>query len=226
VAIYDGGVAVVGVAILIPTLWRSHRLDALIDNINEATPESHRIYFMCPKDDTATIEVLTRREETFWTDEGDMTYATRINKLFHLTTAPWIFTGSDDILFHPGWLTACLRYRAYDVISPWDGLNSFGTNFLIRRSYIEQRSGCLDIPDVVFAPYGHFFCDTELRQVATRRGVFINARDAVVEHLHWANGKNENDAVYDLGLSRFDADEALFHNREYLWEWRDDDLLV
>jgi hypothetical protein len=28
-----------------------------------------------------------------------------------------------------------------------------------------------------------------------------------------------------LGLSRFDADKELFHSREHLWEWRDDELL-
>ena len=208
-------------AILMPTLWRSHKLGDLIDNINEATWElPHKIYFMCPSDDQDTIDLLTERGETFWIDgPDDMGYATRINKMYKLTTEPWIFTGSDDIYFHPDWLTNALRYRAYAVVSPEDGNNRWGTNFLINRTYIEEQSGCMDIPDVVFYPYGHFFCDTELREVATKRGVFINAPHSQVEHRHWSNGWTDNDIVYDLGLSRFDEDQRVYTSREHLWSW-------
>lgn len=131
-----------------------------------------------------------------------------------------IYTGSDDIRFHEGWLPKMLEKinEGYHVVVPQDLLNPNGTQALITREYIETQSCCVDVPNVVFFPgYRHCYAETEQFEVAKKRGVFARS-DAVVEHIHWANGKSKKDEDYDAGDRNSEGSHELFLSRRNLWQ--------
>lgn len=205
-------------AILVPVLGRPHRVEPLLANIAQATPEPHSVYFQAS--DRATVNELTRLGANYWCDQGD-TYANRINSLFARTDEPYVFCAADDYFFHPGWLTSALRsfsYSAAGVVVVNDGHNPRGTACLVSRRYIDEQGGPIDAKGLVFHPgYGHNFCDTELFEVARMRGRWIPCRHSLVEHLHPETGKSENDDTYRLGMSSWAHDMALYNDRRRMW---------
>ncbi len=207
------------IAIFIPSLNRPHRLSALVENIHEATPEPHKIYFMVS--DQESQDILKELKEAYFVDEGDTRYVTRMNKLYKLTNEPFMFMGSDDILFHKGWAKEALKVmdQGYDVVVGDDLFNRNGTMALIRRSYIQKQSGCIDTPDVLFYPgYQHNYADTEQFDTARKRNVFARALDSVVEHLHFGNGKSPLDETYQRSNRFTQQDQNLYESRKHLWE--------
>jgi hypothetical protein len=207
----------VQVAILVPILDRPHRIEPLLQNIAETTPEPHRVLFAVH--DAPSCEELDRLGCPYLWDYGD-TWPNRINRLFHVTTQPYVFLGADDVLFHPGWLLALMREmeKIDGVVVPNDLHNPRGTLALVSRRYIEEESGCIDTPNVVVYPgYGHCFVDDELFGVAKSRGRYAYCPDAIVEHYHPDAGKAEMDATYEKGLSTLVEDAALHEARRHLW---------
>lgn len=205
------------VAILIPTLGRAHKLAALIDNIREVTHTPHEIYFMTSDDDS--IEVIKGKGAVHIPDVGRTDFVARTNALYHATYEPYVFTGSDDVLFHDKWLDRLLKYTPYySVIVPSDGLNPNGTLALISRKYIEEQSGCVDVPNTIFHPeYRHGFSETELFETAKRRGVFKYCSSSLVEHLHPDAGKSEVDATYSEAWKHNNDGMALYDSRKHLF---------
>ncbi len=226
-----GGVKLVGiregagtplVAILIPVLNRPHRIAPLLASIAEATPEPHTIRFAVSAEDRETLTALADNLEPHIRvnmDRGD-TWPNRINRLFWWSEEPHVFLAADDLLFHPGWLSAAMAaMREVDgVVVVNDLHNPNGTLALVSRRYIEEESGCIDTPNVVIYPgYGHNYADDELFATARRRNRYAYCPQAVVEHLHPAAGKAEMDATYDKGLETLEADIALHEERKRLW---------
>jgi hypothetical protein len=204
-------------AIFIPSLNRPHLLKGLVLNIREMTPEPHAIYFMVSDDES--IKVLDSLNVNYWRDSGDTRYVTRMNYMYKHTIEPYMFMSSDDILFHKDWLKNVLtKMDNYSVVVGDDMLNANGTMALIKRKYIDEQSGCVDTPDVLFYPgYGHDFADTEQFETAMHRGVFTRAHDSVVEHLHWSGNKSPKDATYELSAAHSKDDLALYLSRKHLW---------
>ena len=206
------------VAILIPTLNRPHNLKPLIENIRDVTPEPHEIYFMTSNKESK--RVIEENGAICFNDVGDTDLITRTNSLYRLTDEPYIYTGSDDIRFHEGWLSKMMKKmdEGFHVVVPQDLLNPNGTQALISRKYIEEQSCCVDVPNVVYYPgYKHDWAETEQFEVAKKRGVFARS-DAVVEHLHWSNGKAEKDDDYNTGQSHSADGQELFKSRMHLWQ--------
>lgn len=205
-------------AIFVPTMYRAHNLQRLFDSINATTKCD--IFGMCPMDDYDSQNLLGLYCDAWWADEGDMRYVKRIEFMYHQTTADWFLTGSDDIVFHDHWLTDAIEYMEdYSVIGFEDLCNPNlpGTNFLIRRKYIEEQSGVIDSPNTVFHQgYFHNFCDNELVGTAKKRDEFAKC-PGVIEHRHHTVGKADNDHVYDIAQQHFHQDAELCHSREHLW---------
>lgn len=206
------------VAILIPTLNRPQNLRSLIENIRENTPEPHEIYFMTSNEESKKI--TREMGAVCFNDVGNTDLVTRTNALYRLTDEPLIYTGSDDMRVHKDWLPKMLEKinEGYHVVVPQDLLNPMGTQALITREYVEKQSCCVDVPNVVYFPgYKHNFAETEQFEVAKSRGVFARS-NAVVEHLHWANGKAKRDKDYKTGDINSEGADELFMSRRHLWE--------
>ena len=206
------------VAILIPTLGRPHRIAPLIDNIREVTPEPHKIYFMTS--DEESTKIIKEKGAIHIPDVGNTDLITRTNALYKATTEPFVYTGSDDVLFHKGWLAELLKWSGkYSVLVPNDLLNSNGTQALISRKYVEEQSCCVDVPDVIYYPgYTHAFADNEQFETAKHRGVFKKVDTAVVEHLHPDANKSEVDETYKEAWSHSDDGYRIYMSRKHLWQ--------
>ena len=205
-------------AILIPSLNRPQNLEFVLRNIEEATPEPHRIYF-CVSDDESK-EILDGKGHVVLDDSGcgDRRYVTRMNKLVKLLDdEESIFFGSDDVVHHPGWLTTAWAVMAQgpSVVVVNDRRNPNGTQAVIRREYIDLA--VFDSPgDAFHHGYQHNFADTEQFFTAYKREQYARAMDSVVEHLHpifQSPNARPWDDTYTNAQRGWDHDIALFNER-------------
>ena len=205
------------VAILIPTLGRPHRIAPVIDNIREVTPELHEIYFMTSDKDS--IKIIKDKGAVHIPDVGNTDLITRTNALFKATTEPFVYTGSDDVFFHNGWLTELLKHTdKYSVLVPNDLLNPNGTQALISREYVNNYSCCIDTPEVIYYPgYKHAYADNEQFETAQYRGVFKKVDTSIVEHLHPDAEKSEVDSTYQEAWSKSNDGLKMYLSRKHLW---------
>jgi glycosyltransferase involved in cell wall biosynthesis len=208
------------VAILIPVLNRPHRVEPVLTSIAAATDVPYAAIFAAS--DQPTIDELERLGARYDRDEGG-TYPERINRLFRLTTEPYVFLGADDLDFRVGWFQAALRVmetiEGGGIIAINDLHNGNGVHFLVSRRYIDEVGGVMDRPPgtVCCEEYRHQFVDDELRHTAAFRGRFAHAPDSIVEHLHPGAGKAPSDDTYQLGESTFAQGHEMFMRRRHLW---------
>lgn len=150
------------------------------------------------------------------------TFAQRINAGYAATDEPWLFVVGDDVVFRPGWLdhaqsVAGGKFHVIgtnDLGNPRVTAGEHATHLLIRRSYVDDVGASWDGPkNVCHEGYSHWFVDDELVTAAKQRGVWAMALGSVVEHMHPAWGKAENDDVYELGQSHAPEDRKLFERR-------------
>lgn len=213
------------VAIIVPMLGRPHRVEPLLESITKATPEPHRVMFVCTPKDSAIeaveaaghIPLLVERERC-----GD--YARKIQAGIEATAEPLIFTGADDLDFHPGWLPAAASKITdrIGVVGTNDLCNrrvirgEHATHFLVARWYVEQ--GTIDQPGLLFHHgYAHEFVDDELVGTAKHRKAWASAADSIVEHLHPMVGKAPMDVLYAQQATRIKGSRPLFERRKRLW---------
>lgn len=210
-------------AILVPSLGRSEYLRVVVENIHEATPEDHRIYFAVG--DPSSRAILDERSEfVMWDGEDpDKRYVTRMNKLIHHVKEDFVFFGSDDVVHEQGWLSKALLVvgKGYPVVVVNDLSNPNGTQALMATDAL--REACFDDPDAAFHHgYRHNFADTEMFNTARIQGKLARAMDSVVAHLHPhghtaffenPHQKRPSDATYTNAQANWAEDAALFEKR-------------
>lgn len=110
-------------AILVPVLNRPQLVQRVVESIESATPEPHRILFVVSAGDTAELDAV----QDFYREHGDLrigqeygpvfdylvvqepgTWACKINAGFRATEEPFVFLAADDLKFHHGWLAEAL----------------------------------------------------------------------------------------------------------------------
>lgn len=222
------------VDIVVPLLRRPHRISPLLQSIGAATPEPHRVTLVVSADDPETLAVAEAHEDSVvrvlgcdWPGGSPGDYARKTNSAVAWNRdTEWVFTGADDLDFHPGWLTNALEGQpdrigvigTNDLFNPRVVTGTHSTHSLVRRSYAEHPGGAWGEPGTVLHEgYPHEFCDDELVGVARARGRFAWRGSSVVEHLHPYAGKAPRDEVYDLGHSLNAQAGALFKARSAAW---------
>lgn len=218
------------VAIIIPVLGRPHQVRRVIADVAAGcVGVRYRLLFVAsPDDDDELAELEAAGADYVCTKtriwRGD--YPAKINLGLAVTDAPWIFTGADDLHFHPGWWAAAMAHD--DMIVGVIGTNDLGnarvlagkhaTHSLVRRSYCYDF-GTVTETGVVYHPgYWHEFCDDELAQTAQARGMWAFARDSIVEHLHPHWGKGETDELYEGNEIRLTQGRLVYNKRRTRWE--------
>lgn len=211
--------------ILLPTLWRPDNLEPVLESLF-ATADGVRVTVICQAGDGATVREAERLGVRALTADGDpATVAEKINLGYRNTTGEFLFVGSDDIRFLPGWLDEALdAMDAANMVGVSDGIDNhvhdgeLPGHVLIRRSYIADQSGVIDTPDsVLFEGYKHYYSDIEQWQTAASRGCWRSAHRARIEHLHPTNGRAQVDRTHSWSRSHMGADRALFESRRHLW---------
>lgn len=210
------------VVILVPVLARPHRVARLLENIAGATPQPHRVLFLCDPGDQAEQDAIRVAGGEMLTPGGS--YAQKINRGAAATDEPLLFLAADDLRFHDGWLPAAAALIS-DQVSVV-GTNDLGnrrvlagehsTHSLVARCYLER--GTIDeTGKLLHEGYRHNFCDTEFIQTARARGAYAHAPDSIVEHLHPDWGKADRDRTYAKGRATFRVDRRTFARRSRLW---------
>lgn len=213
------------VAIIVPMLGRPHRVEPLLASIEAATPEPHRVVFVATPGDPAETAIRDAGHQPLlvkYEKKGD--YARKIQAGIDATTEPLIFTGADDLQFHPGWLPAARAAMTdgigvvgtNDLCNPRVIRGEHATHFLVARWYVQL--GTIDQPGVLFHHgYRHEYTDDELVGTARRRGAWAFSPDSIVEHLHPMGGKTPMDVLYAQQGMRLNASRALYQRRRRLW---------
>lgn len=210
------------VAILVPVLNRPHRAAPLVASTTAATPEPHRVVFICDPDDHPQQDAVRATGADMLIHGGS--YARKIRAGIAATTEPLVFLAADDLEFRPGWLPAAVAHLTErvqvvgvnDLLERRPGREGHATHFLLTRAYAEQP--CIDgTPGPLHEGYSHSFVDDELIGTATRRGAYAYAESAHVAHLHPMAGTAADDDTYRKGRARFRHDRRLFLRRRSLW---------
>lgn len=212
--------------ILVPMLGRPHRVEPLLESLARFTPEDHRVVFCVTENDHDVMALTADFARLVFPPRPYGDYAAKINAGIQATSEPFIFTGADDLRFHPGWLSAALaRFAdpAVGVVGTQDLCNArtingtHATHFLVRRAYVDEW-GTIDEPAKLFHEgYWHECIDDELVATAKHRGVWAFADDSIVEHLHPMVGKADWDPMYQYQRHRIHQGRKLFRLREHMW---------
>lgn len=219
------------VTVILPLWRRPHRVQPVVEAFTAAGGPLELV-LVVSEDDVDTYREAENTTARVWAatwpggSPGD--YARKVNAAARASTAPWVFTGADDLAPASGWVEAALGVSPYghtagvvgtnDLFNPrvLDGTHS--THSLVARWYMDDPGGAWGEPGTVFHEgYPHEFCDDELVGVAKSRGRFRCAPESIVEHLHPYAGKSERDAVYDHGHSRNREAQLLFLRRSRGW---------
>jgi len=218
------------VAVLVPTLGRPNRIESLLENLRTSTSGDFSVYFVAERDDAPTIESVRRARANLIFNEGPSTYASCINTAYRQTDEPYIFLAADDVVFVCRWLEAALACMAdpaigvVGTVDPRAPTPDHSAHSLVRRQYVAERSGCLDLRDAVLYPYWHGFTDHELVGVAKSRNAYKYCEAALVEHRHpgWdslgrVRGGASLDATYRKGNRYHRQDTITFIDRSREW---------
>lgn len=207
---------------LVPVLGRPHRVRPLLDSLAAATPEPHRVLFLVDPRDAEEHAAIDAAAGARLTVAGN--YAVKINVGIMATSEPLIFTGADDLHFHPGWLAAARAKLAagVGVVGTNDMCNGrvlrgeHSTHSLVARWYAQL--GTIDESGkLLHEAYPHEFVDDELVATARYRGMYAHAHDSLVEHLHPDAAKAPIDDLYAARPRRMRAGRRIFWSREHLW---------
>lgn len=212
------------VAVLVPVTQRPQNAEPFMRSLRASTGLAEAVA-ICDADDHDTqiawkeagATVLLRR------GSGVGTFAQKVNHGYRDTEQPWVFIVGDDVRFHPGWLDHA-QHIAHTTGASVIGTNDLGnprvtsgehaTHLLLRRSHIDEHGTSWDGPGVLaHEGYRHWYVDDEIVTRAKQAGVWQMALGSIVEHLHPAWGKADDDDVYALGQAHSKADYATFRQR-------------
>jgi hypothetical protein len=211
--------------VVIPTFGRADRLTDVAFNVIENTANLASVTFVVEADDAESIEAVQAIPSSLvrcLLNTGPRSYAGAINIAAGYRDAPWLFTGADDLRFHPGWDESALRL-ATATGAQVVGTNDLGhpavlrgehsTHSLVHRDYIADGATAERILGKVLHEYDHCYVDTELVAVARFRRVYAHCHAAKVEHLHPIWDKGSWDETYAAGAANVDADKVEFDKR-------------
>lgn len=213
--------------VLVPMLGRPHRVAPLLESLDATVPGARVLFLLSPHDREvrAAVEGAGRQSLLVpYRQYGD--YASKINTGYRFAAEPLIFTGADDLLFHPGWFEAAVArltpgigvVGTNDLANPRTTSGEHSTHSLVTREYADKY-GTIDGPGAILCElYWHEFIDDELIGTARHRGAFAMALDSHVEHLHpHHNRRVPMDGLYAQQRIRMKHSRPLFDQRRRLW---------
>ena len=210
-------------AVIVPVLWRPERVVPTIESVEAATPNARLVFVVSARDRATQAALADTDYGGRWMGAIKDHYAYKINEAAELVRMPLLFLGADDLDYRPGWFDKAVAHmeQGAEVVGVNDLMDRprrrrHATHFLMTRDYAERP-----LPDgsrgPLFEGYHHWYCDDELIARATADGVYAYAPDAHVEHLHYLNGKADDDDTYRRGRKHRRADRRTFTERSHLW---------
>ena len=215
------------IAILIPTVGRAERLEKLLAQIDATTKNIHTVYVITEPEDQATIDEARRLNAHLIINRPPNNYVTAINYGYTKSVEPFIFCGSDDIVFEKNWDQKMLKEFSdpnIGMVGAWDSWKITQTgkhtsHFMVKRQYIEELGGVEDEQNTIYSSqYQHFNCDIETEQVAMKRGKFVMST-ATIEHPHFCVDKKvKYDQTYAKEQCKLSKDSRVYNMRRKAFE--------
>jgi len=228
---------VTDLSILIPVLRRPENAARQFDDIVAATEGDYEVVFITTATDVEECRAVdflrtsksprVRHLSINPNTVGD--YAKKINFAVRNTTSRWLFTGADDLHFHPGWFPHAVLASASKgcrVIGTQDLGNrrvmkgEHSTHSLVDRSYIDEMGTIDERGKLLHEGYVHEFVDDEFVETARHRDEFVFAWNSIVEHLHPLWGKAPTDELYEGHRKRMNLGRRVYTKRKPLWTSR------
>lgn len=209
--------------IYLPTYKRPHALSKVAENIEKATKNEFVLYFGLEPEDKESIEAARATGHNVIINSGQPGYSDTIQTIYEATDEPIFMHANDDFFFLPNWDETPVAMFDSDWVkvvgvSQSDADRSYSAIQFIRRSYIEEQSGVVDMPNRVFYPYNHNYIDTEMTLTAQGRGVWAACDAPCILHQHPAIlGLTEKDETYKKNDATAGADEETFKSRKHLF---------
>lgn len=210
-----------------PTYGRAHKLQAVATNIEQATKTPFKLYWGVEPDDLESIEAAKATGHTVVVNKGNKGYSDTVQTMYEQADEPIFFCANDDFFFPDGWDVRPIENLSNNpetmVLGVHDGnpKTRYYTVMFIRRLYIEEQSGVVDMPNRVFYPYQHNYQDTEFSETAANRGVWDRLEGPCIHHLNpglsHVFGDIQNDPTYDKNNATAGADARTYDNRRHLW---------
>lgn len=210
------------IAVLCPTYKRPHALKAVVDNLKATTKHSYTLYFGLEPDDEAGIEAANKTGAKVVINKYDQGYSGTIQTLYEASKEPFFIHANDDFVFLPNWDEVPIAmFDREDLMVV--GLKQHVDDFhgsaisMIRRSYIEDRSGVVDMPNRVFYPYPHHYADTEFTETAKNRGVWALCDVQGIDHRHYGFTGAERDQTYIKNDNTSEQSRVIYEARRHLF---------
>lgn len=198
-----------------------------MDNLKSATKSQFMIYWGVEPDDRETILAAKDTGYPVVVNEGTPCYADAFQSIYEHSTEPVFLIGNDDFYFLDGWdvkpMEMLEKFPDIKVLGLHDGnpKTTYSSIQLIKRDYIKEQSGVVDMPNRVFYPYGHCFVDNEMTETAQKRGVWDRCDAPCIQHQHpsftWL-GEYPEDDTHRKNNARFAKDSETYHSRKHLWQ--------
>jgi hypothetical protein len=213
--------------IYLPTYKRPQKLAAVAKNIEETTKNPFTLYFGLEKDDKEGIKAAKATGHQVIVNPYEPGYANTVQALFEQSDGKYFFASNDDFVHLPDWdegpIEQLQRFDGLMVCGCHDGnpKTRYYTTFFVKRQYIEDMSGVIDLPGRVFYPYVHNYTDTEFTETAIKRGVWDVCTRKCIEHhnpgLSEYFGEIEHDETYEKNNRAAGQDSETYHARKHLW---------
>lgn len=206
-------------AVIVPTVNRHGMLAALVENIHDTTHTPHTVYLVMEYWDADSIETAGPLDTVDVIGQYGSN-AAAVNAGYWASNELFAAIVNDDCRFVDGWDVRALAHFSPTVhivgINQGDGrCTSFS---MVRRSYIEEHSGVFDRPNTLYHEYVSQYPDTEFAEYAQHRGVWADAPDSVIEHVHWVFGKADpNHPNYVKARETFAGDHEAYLQRRRQW---------
>lgn len=211
--------------IFLPTYKRPHKLAEVAKNIEDTTHNSFSLYFGVEPEDEESYKaaLATGHKVVINKYDGEAGYSNTIQSCYEASDNPYWFHANDDFTFLPDWDKPYLEFLEGNphlmVVGAHDGMGSvsYSTICFVRRSYIEEQSGVVDMPNRCFYPYHHNYQDTEFTLTAQKRGVWGKVELPCIVHNQPPNVE-ERDETYQKNIATVNIDSNTFDTRKHLWE--------
>jgi len=131
---------------------------------------------------------------------------------YEASTGDWIVTGTDDIVFHAGWLDAILAHPNQGIVGLYDPHHkmSTATLFAFTRAHLETTAG-----GRLGLPWYHVWgSDKERTEKARRAGIFTICKEAGFDHYHSCLGTAKVDERTSFASQWWKEDQVTYKARE------------
>lgn len=212
--------------VYIPTYGRPNKLQQVADNLKEATQGEWNLYWCCEENDPESINSALKTGAKVIINKRKPTYSDALQEIYEQTDEEIFLWGNDDFHFLKNWneqpLEIMKNNKGIGVLGLHDGnpYTKYWSISLVRRKYIEEQSGVIDIPNRVLYPYNHNYVDDELTATAIKREVWQKCMAPCIQHQHhsfkWL-GDFPHDATYAKNDKKIAEDNETYHSRVHLW---------